>query len=191
MSVYRYIVCIEGFHYKFEVFGRNAMNKLILLTLCLFYAGSALSAEKAHKDWVIDTDGSEYFYAATLNNSGHVFGKYCYFESENCMYITGVDIKCTNGNKYPALVNSDSGSMNTTLHCGGRVEGQNVLIFENFDDIEATVKKSKQLGIAIPMENGKFKVSRFSMSGSTYSIDKMTKEAEKHLALSNADSELL
>ncbi|PMP02161.1 hypothetical protein BCS95_11810 [Vibrio breoganii] len=167
------------------------MRKILFFAVLCLSATSVIAKEITHKDWVINTDGPDYFYAATVNKSGHVFGKYCYFESEQCLYLTGVDITCTTGNKYPVLINADSGSLHATLHCGDRLNGQNVLVFDNFDEVEATAKDSKQIGIAIPMENGRFKVSRFSMSGSTYSLDTMTEEAEKYLAESNVDSEFL
>ncbi|EHN67938.1 hypothetical protein [Aliivibrio fischeri] len=165
------------------------MSKYIISLLLLLIANSSFAAEEVHNDWVINTDQSDYFYAATVNNSGHVFGKYCYFDSEQCLYLVGIDITCTKGNEYPILINSDPGASSQILYCGDKVGNQNVLVFNDFDKIDNLAKEGKTLGIAIPMESGKFKVSRFSLSGSTYSIQKMTAEAEKKL--STVDSEFL
>ncbi|ENP0873894.1 hypothetical protein ACCI29_004392 [Vibrio parahaemolyticus] len=167
------------------------MKKLLLILLAISSSFPAFSADTIHKDWVISTDGDDYYYAATINNSGHVFGKYCYFEDQQCLFLISVDITCTKGNKYPVLVNAESGSFNLNLVCGDRMGSQNVLVFDNFDQVERTAKESNQLGIAIPMESGHFKVSRFSLSGSSYSLDTMTNEAEKRVLLSKMDSELL
>ncbi|WP_221069297.1 hypothetical protein [Vibrio alfacsensis] len=167
------------------------MKKILLFLFTLSASFSVLAAETIHKDWVINTDSNDYYYAATINKSGHVFGKYCYFEDQQCLFLIGVDITCTKGNKYPVLVNAESGSLNLNLVCGDQVGNQNVLIFDNFDQVERTAKESSQFGIAIPMESGHFKVSRFSLSGSAYSLDTMTNEAEKRVSSSNVDSELL
>ncbi|UAB68711.1 hypothetical protein INR79_09110 [Vibrio sp. SCSIO 43132] len=167
------------------------MKKLLFTLLSITSSLTTFAAEVIHKDWVINTDGDDYYYAATINSSDHIFGKYCYFKDQQCLFLIGVDIVCTTGNQYPVLINAESGSLNLNLVCGDRVGDQNVLVFDNFDKIEKTAKESKQLGIAIPMESGHFKVSRFSLSGSTYSLDTMTEEAEKRVSLSNVDSELL
>lgn len=167
------------------------MRRIILFLLSVLVCFSTFSAERLYKDWVIDTNGTDYYYAATINSSGHVFGKYCYFDEQQCLFLIGIDISCKTGNKYPVLVNAESGSLNMNLVCGDEVGKQQVLIFDNFDQIERTAKESNKLGVAIPLESGQFKVSRFSMSGSTYSLDKMTEEATKRLAIINVDSELL
>ncbi|MEZ9997563.1 hypothetical protein AB4428_04540 [Vibrio lentus] len=167
------------------------MKHAFILIASMFISFSAASSQTVHEDWVVNTDDSSYFYAATVNNSGHVFGKYCYFDTQQCLYLVGVDITCTKDNKYPVLINAESGSLHVNLFCGDRVANQNVLVFDNFDQIERTAKINSELGIAIPMESGRFKVSRFSLSGSTFSIDSMTSKAEKHLATLKPDSELL
>ncbi|EOE5964607.1 hypothetical protein [Vibrio cholerae] len=154
------------------------MKKLLLILFIISSSFPIFAAEVIHKDWVINTDGDDYYYAATINNSGNVFGKYCYFENKQCLFLITVDITCTKGNKYPVLVNAESGALNLNLVCGDRMGNQNVLVFDNFDQVERTAKQSKQFGIAIPMESGHFKVSRFSLSGSSYSLDTMTNEAE-------------
>ncbi|HIH0944418.1 TPA: hypothetical protein ACYHTU_003532, partial [Vibrio cholerae] len=80
------------------------MKKLLLILFTISSSFPIFAAEVIHKDWVINTDGDDYYYAATINNSGHVFGKYCYFENKQCLFLITVDITCTKGNKYPVLV---------------------------------------------------------------------------------------
>uniref|UniRef100_UPI003B968446 hypothetical protein n=2 Tax=Photobacterium leiognathi TaxID=553611 RepID=UPI003B968446 len=163
------------------------LNKTVLSLIACIFPLCVNAAEKIHKDWIIGTEGDEYYYSATVNKSDHIFGKYCYFESENCIYLTAVDITCTKGNKYPVLVNTDTGAFHVSLMCGD----SNVLIFDEFDSINEAATKGKQLGISIPMESGLFKVTRFSLSGSTYSIETMTKEAFKRIQADSPDSQLL
>ncbi|MCF6439494.1 hypothetical protein L1077_08650 [Pseudoalteromonas luteoviolacea] len=166
---------------------RRILAALLASSICL----PAFANETTNKDWVTNTGGDEHYFAATVNNSDHVFGKYCYFDSEQCLYLLSVDITCDKGESYPVLVNAESGSLNVNLVCGDEIDEQNVMIFDDFDEIERTTKDSKQFGIAIPMESGQFLVSRFSLSGAKRSINIMTRKAEKRLAELSSDSEML
>jgi hypothetical protein len=163
------------------------------LSILLLGSLSVTAKQTIYKDWVINTDSEQYYYAATINNGGHVFGKYCYFENSQCIYLVSVDTTCVSGNQYPGLINSVSGSMYINLICGKKTGDQYTLIFDGFDDIELMIKSNGQLGVVIPVENGNFQVLRFSLSGATYSIDAMTKAAEKHVTLSQnlIDSEFI
>lgn len=94
------------------------------------------------------------------------------------MYIVGIGITCEEKHEYPALINSDAGSAQVTLICAHKYEGENVLLVSGFDDIDRIVRAATRIGIAIPMENDQFKVSRFGLAGSTYAIDLMRAAAE-------------
>lgn len=140
-------------------------------------------ADGTSKEWFWVTDDSDnFYYAATLNSSGHLIGQYCFFKSGDCKYLLGAGITCTEGNEYPALINSTSGSTHVTIICGGKVGDQNVFLLSPFDDIDSIIRNADRIGIAVPMENDKFKVSRFSLSGSTHAIESMRSSAEKKMS---------
>ncbi len=169
----------------------NNMKNILLIVFALSFCFPAFSAEKTYKDWFFRTDGEDFYYAVTVNNNNHIFGEYCYIEDQECLFLIGVGIACTEGDKYPVLVNTESGSVYLNLVCGNRIGKQNVLIFDDFEQIESVVKASKQFKIAIPIKDSQFKVSRFSLSGSTYSLDVLSKEIEKRVLSPNVDSALL
>ncbi|MFD2176100.1 hypothetical protein [Veronia pacifica] len=156
--------------------------KVVLFIACFFLIPfTVIAGEEYHQDWMVDTNGNDYFYAATINNNDQIFGKYCYFSSENCLYLIGVDITCEAGSEYPALVNAESAAMHVTLYCGDKFMDQNVLVIEPYEDIDLAIKQGEQLGIAVPMESGQFQVSRFSLDGAIIAIDRMMDAALYHL----------
>ena len=102
----------------------------LLLSLPLF-ADSFQS-----KEWSWGTSEGGYYYAATSNSAGNIFGQYCYFESATCVYLVGLGTTCDTGSEYPALINSDAGSIHVTLACGNKVFNQQVLGVQAFDDVD-------------------------------------------------------
>ena len=81
----------------------------------------------------------------------------------------------------PALINSDQGAIHVTLICGHVFEGQNVMYMTPFDDVDLVVRQSSYFRLAMPLESDQFKVSRFSLVGSTYAVDIMRAATEKAL----------
>ncbi|CAG9297928.1 hypothetical protein [Celerinatantimonas diazotrophica] len=158
------------------------MNRFIVILISMMVCFPISAKIKIYKDWAVNTEGDSYYYAATKNKSGHVFGEYCYFKNKSCLFLIGIDITCHKGHQYPVLVNSEQGALNLTLSCGNKVDHQNVLIFNNFDKIDQIVRTSSKLGVVVPMESGQFKVSRFSLLGAKYCIDTMRAKAAKHLS---------
>ncbi len=54
----------------------------------------------------------------------------------------------------------------------------NVFFIKPFDDVDNLIKQANNVGFAVAMEEGTFKVVRFSLSGSTYAIEMMRLGAE-------------
>ncbi len=158
--------------YKYFVSAVSAI--VLMISSALLYAEPRVS-----KDWFWGVDDTEFFYAATLNSSEHIIGQYCYLESGNCMYMVGIGITCEEGYETPALINSNKGAVQIKLVCAHKYEDQNVLFITPFDDIDNIIRQASHIRIAVPMENDQFKVSRFSLSGSSYAIDLMRAAAER------------
>jgi hypothetical protein len=133
----------------------------------------------ASKDWIWSTNGNDYYYAATLNSAERVLGQYCYLHSGICLYIVDIGITCNKGHKYPALINSNTGSAFVTLICGNKFREHNVLAISKFDDIDRIVRHATRLGVAIGMQNGLFKVTRFNLAGSAYAIGSMRQAVQE------------
>lgn len=130
------------------------------------------------KDWIWSTDSKDFYHASTINSADHILGQFCYFDSGSCLYIVSMETSCTEDNEYPTLINSNIGAIQLTLTCGHKFKEYNVMYINKFDEMDNLVKSATRLGIAIPMENDKFKVARFSLAGSTYAIELMRSAAE-------------
>ena len=122
--------------------------------------------------------GSEYVYAATVNTDGRILGQYCYFSESSCVYLVSLGITCEPGSEYPSILNSSAGVADVRLVCGHMYQGENVFFIKPFDDVDNLIKQANNVGFAVAMEEGTFKVVRFSLSGSTYAIEMMRAGAE-------------
>lgn len=144
-------------------------------------SGAAVAGPVPSKDWFYVTEGEQFHFAATVNAAQHILGQYCYLKSGECMYLVGLGITCEEGHEVPALINSNAGAVQVQLVCTGKVQGQNVLAIKPFSRIDKVVREAVYLRIAVPMKNGAFKVSRFSLAGSTYAIEQMRAAVRRHM----------
>ncbi len=153
-----------------------------LLTFTALATNTASAEFYISKDWHWSNNQEEFYYAATMNSSNHLLGQYCFFDSENCIYLIGIEVNCEIGHEYPALINSNTGSSHIKLTCSHKYEDQHFFIISPFDDIDNIVRQASKVGIVVPMEGDSFKVSRFSLAGSAYAIDLMRKSVESNIS---------
>ena len=156
---------------------RRRLFALIPLVLPLL-----ATAQKVAQDWFSVTEGDEYYFAVTLNESNSVLGQWCYFSSGNCVYLIGTTTACEGENPYPILANSDAGSQMLQVKCGGAwTDNQGIkryrYLFTAFDDIDSIVRKANSVGFAMPLQNGRFNVVRFTLNTSNAQIDRMRASA--------------
>ena len=151
------------------------MRNLILLVLCIFiFSRFTFSEEQISKDWHWDLSYSdEYAYAATVNSDGRTLGQYCYYADNSCVYLVTLGITCEASAEYPSILNSNTGAADVSLICGHTYQGENVFFIKPFDDVDIIVMSANTIGFAVAMEEGTFKVVRFSLSGSTHAIKMM------------------
>lgn len=164
---------------------------ILVLTNLIFVDDIASQDIKTSKDWYWGTAGENVHYAGTVNSNNQVFGQYCFIESDSCLYLIDLSTACEVGDQYPALLSSDKGSAHVTLYCYIGNSNENYLAFTNFADIDSVVKLANSIGIAIALDNLKFKVIRFSLSGSTYAIEKMLSAAEMKQEMTLPAEEIL
>lgn len=147
------------------------------LGLC---ASVAWGEELTSGDWTWSIDDPEMFYAATENSAGQALMQLCDTEDGTCFYAVGFDTTCDEGDSYPALVNSDAGTASIKLLCGGELEsGGNMMLVEDFDQMDQFIRKARKIGFALPMQGDEFKAVRFSLKGSVAAIDAMRKIAAR------------
>ncbi len=116
------------------VFGPRMVCLLIvaLITLGAVAFGHAQTFGK----WVAVTKGSNYFYAASINESGHAFGQYCYLGETKCLWLIGMKTACEQDSEYPVLANSDAGSVHLKVYCAGRLDDGRYRAFTDFDQVD-------------------------------------------------------
>jgi hypothetical protein len=155
------------------------MRKLIFLSIFLFIiSGYCFAEEQISKDWIWDLSEHDYAYAATGNREGSVLGQFCYYSNGSCVYMVDLGIACQPDNEYPSILNSDAGVAEVRLVCSELSQGKYVFFVTPFDYVDNIVKQADNVGFAVAMEEGVFKVVRFSLSGSNHAIQMMRIGAE-------------
>ena len=153
-----------------------------LMILSALLCGSLPAYSFQDGDWYGSVDNEDFYFAMTVNEAGHILGQYCYFENSTCLYLIDMGINCDEGHEYPSLINSSAGSSMVNLVCSHKTkEGKYVMAINSFDDIDRVIRSATRIGFAVPLADGQFKVSRFSLSGSVKAIDRMLAAAQKRV----------
>lgn len=106
--------------------------------------------------------------ASTLNESRSAFGAVC---GKDCVWFVNFQIECTAGHEYPAMINSPAGSFAIKLRCY-HLGNYRLLTFPMDERSLGLFNKPGEAGFAIPLESGKFGVSRFSLTGGPEAVEK-------------------
>jgi hypothetical protein len=157
----------------------NKYIKALVLISFLFHTCCVCAEVGVSKDWIWSTDDKSFYFALTVNSNKHNFGQYCALANAQCFYMVGIDITCEPDSAYPALVNSNKGAYNVTLRCAHENNGQTIFAVRDFDTIDGLVREASNIGFVLPMNNGQFKVVRFSLMGSSDAISQMRAAAKK------------
>jgi hypothetical protein len=142
-----------------------------VLTCIALAADAAVAEPRRFDDWAVDK-GTWYQEAYTRNTSDEVLGVFCLLETQQCLaYFVGQN-RCTVGNMIPVLVNADTGAALHKTSCQLLEGGGEILYINVFEDfaIVGTFMAARSLGIAVPLESGKFRALRFSLIGSNEAI---------------------
>lgn len=151
--------------------------KQFLVAAGLAVLASASSAQTVGQ-WSYQLESP--YYAATVNDSGNIFGQWCDVEAGSCLYMIALPSRCQEGSEYPVLVNSDQHAMSSTLVCRGQLEGGKYrYAISGFDKIDNIVRTSKRIGLAMPLEGDEFAVYRFSLDGAQLAVSVMRSTVDR------------
>lgn len=142
-------------------------------------------------DWEAGvTDDGKTFYAFTLNDSGSVFGEWCYASAGKCFWMIGMETGCETESSYPVLANTEALASPLSIKCGGKVTDTQLsrYQFEDYKSLEALLKGAHHIGFAFPMQSDQFKVVRFSLTGSTRAVGAMEAAIAKVLKPKGKDT---
>lgn len=158
------------------------MTKTPLFLLLALLAGAAPLARAAGSgQWTVSTDNPDMMYAVVLNDSGALFGEYCYPGKQSCMWLISLSTACEDGHQYPVLANSDSGAVHLSIQCQGPIssgqEKSYAYAFTDFDAVDDLVTHSRRVGFAVPLESDRFRVVRFNIEGSARALAELRGKA--------------
>ncbi len=162
------------------------MKKYVFFAyVLLFVSNICIAGDTTIGDWFLSTDSDELMFAISVNDTGSVFGQYCFAELRSCMYLIAFKTRCEQGHKYQILANTDAGAFVYEIVCGGALEGDlrgyYRYVFENYETIDKLVWAATKVGFAIPLEGDAFKVIRFDIRGATSAMEYLGKKAERLL----------
>jgi hypothetical protein len=142
----------------------------VLMSLCI----DGLADDKVeHGDW--SSQFMEGMGEATTHENGmSVFGMLC--AENSCRYYFANNTECQPRVTYPMMVTTNEGALAIETVCE-KVESANgdVMLywFNESQTMNQAFAKSPELSFAFPLNNGKFKISSFSMNGFTDAIERM------------------
>lgn len=150
--------------------------KTIIIAAALLTVSTGAQAEPVMSgDWGRGVNANGTHYALTGNASDSFLGQTCSPDG-NCWYAIHVNkVTCEKGKKIFGLISSALGAEHISLLCGNN----NANVIEEFDVTDYIVRNASSVGIVIPLQDGKFEVSRFSLRGSTRAINGMRAAAQK------------
>jgi len=147
------------------------MRLVVTLIAALLLSSNAGAEEMQFGDWfVVRADNGDMVAATQQDNFSKALVYRCFKALNKCAHVLIADIVCEDGHTYPVLVNSEHSALSMNTLCSVN-DGRSELILTEFDLIHKIIKKSSIIGIAVPMASGKFKVVRFSLSGSSKAME--------------------
>jgi hypothetical protein len=142
--------------------------------LALLTPQSLRAQPSDYSDWKVNTKHNGIVTATTTNESGNEFGRICFTDGKSCGWALLSKTACTKGDKFPVLVNSNSGSFQLSVKCVLSTDnGNHLMMFTSSDELDDVSKTDPIIGIAFPLKSGRFLVMRFSMAGSNRAIKEM------------------
>lgn len=112
--------------------------------------------------------------AFTVGGPNSSFGMYC--SGEQCLFYLHDSLLCQPGSKSPVLMSGINSTASIGLQCA-QVGGVLFQILEPFNSVLDTLKTGGFVGFAVPLQNGSFGFSRFSLRGASEAIKKTLNDA--------------
>ena len=119
-------------------------------------------------DWAVERFNDGTTIASTQNPSGSRLIIFC---DKSCSVIFDLNIPCDVKGEFAALINTPDRAFNVNLKCETYTHGT-VMSTELTQPILDSIDIGGQFGIAVPLKNGEFSVSRFSLTGAKVAVQR-------------------
>lgn len=144
------------------------MKNIIFLISIFFSINSIAQVDtKNVGDWVYNTR-RDFIEIYTSNGSGSTFGMLCSRNSKVCNFYITTSIVCQKGARLPVILNAEGTVIPMNVECSiwAKRSGEiDIYWFEDRRQIIDLLFEKKIFGIALPLNDGTFVVSRFSLDG--------------------------
>jgi len=165
-----------------------AISRFLSGILLVLVLSPAAHAQARSGDWVFEMDKVS-LSAMTTNESGASFGKFCYPSQGKCYWGIASLTKCEKGSAYPVLVNASAGALPFTLTCIGQIgtSASWMYAIHGPDSMDKAVGEGEQIGFAMPLANGLFRIVRFSLDGANKALAGLAYAATERMEKSTKD----
>lgn len=151
------------------------MQRLAVVIALIFSVVLNVVAEDRaeHGDWTsqfLEGMGE----ASTHENGLSMFGILC--GDDSCRYYFANGLDCEPSVNYPLMLTTDVGAVPVEAVCEPMMTDNGEVLLYWFAEtpyLNEAFTKTPTVGIAFPLTNGEFKISRFSMNGYTDAVERM------------------
>lgn len=152
------------------------MRKIIATSIAIALALAATMAQAQQKKkygmWNLDVTSAPeepMQVASTVNATGSSTGVLCIQSTDTCDPFIKLDINCKHGGFYPMMINSAVGAFHLSTKCVHLGDLQ-LFVAEDATPMMSAFESGGEIGFAMPLESGQFRVIRFSTAGATAAI---------------------
>ncbi|SAK92864.1 hypothetical protein AWB80_06727 [Caballeronia pedi] len=135
-------------------------------------------------DWITgSTPDGQQLYAGSINESGGTLTKACRPATGVCYWYLITSTICDKGQTVPALFSTSKGAVPFQLSCetavvqDGKTNYRSIIL--DPDKMDSILESTMPLGIAVALQDGRFAVYRFSMSGAKRAVSILMEGANK------------
>lgn len=125
-------------------------------------------------DWITGATDDGQLFAGSVNDSGGTLMKACRPTAGVCYWYLVTATSCEKGVASPALFSTSLGAIPIQLTCDTPITQSGHTMFRaqigNPDAMDSLLDSTMPLGIAVALQDGRFAVYRFSMSGAKQAV---------------------
>jgi len=146
---------------------KNNLLKFLIVSALSLQAYQAIAQnQQSIGDWKVQS-GPNSVEAYTTAGTDTSFGVYC--SGDQCLFYLHNSLLCHPGSNSPVLISGVNSTASVNLQCAN-VNGALFEILEPFSVVLNMIKSDGPIGFALPLQNGSFGVSRFSLNGAAVAI---------------------
>jgi hypothetical protein len=120
-------------------------------------------------DWAVNFSIADMRIASTTNSAGATAGVACFVKRSECQAYIAPNFTCAQNAMVPMMINSAVGAYPLITRCE-HIDELHLLVIDEFDSAIEAFQSGGEIGFALPMQSGEFRVLRFSTIGATLAV---------------------